>query len=727
MLAKYFTTPSNRSFVADFALKVFLPSLTAAAATALLLLYIINGIFNEANALDQQYANRAARAAQQSLLDSIANTVADNARWDEAARHVYAPTLDRNWLLETWGTGTSLGLYDVAVIVDNRDQTLAAFAGGKFIDQTAQQLLGDGLGSLLGTLPADGTRFAAASGYLRSGNKLFAVAAGSIVAASQPTRLPEGRPNRLIMGRELTPEIMSDLAKTFVLDDLHLVAAEGSTAKGLQVTSPGGDILGHLTWTNRRPGDIVRTKFRDIVTAALTTFLFVIGIMVYMSWRGFRDAHVSKANAVSASLQDELTGLANRRAMLNHLSASLAKEQPSASAMTVVYADLDGFKEINDAYGHEVGDQVLKAAAAGFAFMAPGGSLVSRLGGDEFAIIIEGEDSSQRARTLAEHMFAFFQEPMVFGGRIAPMAVSIGIVDVVNDGADSKEILRRADVAMYAAKANGRNRSFIYDPSLDSKRDANRTIAAELREAIESRSLTVVYQPIVDARTRRMMGVEALVRWPKNSPRHVSPEVFIKVAEEFGLIEDLGHFVLVEACRQAAQWNDITMSVNVSPIQFMNPGFADIVEQTLRDSKLEPTRLEIEVTEGFIIDNADRATSIINRLHDMRVTVALDDFGTGYSSIGHLRRFKFDKLKLDRSMVSDILRKPSALRLVQGTIAMADALSMRVTAEGIEDENQVSVLRLAGCSLFQGYLFSKPVDAAEITAFLDQSRKVATN
>ena len=217
--------------------------------------------------------------------------------------------------------------------------------------------------------------------------------------------------------------------------------------------------------------------------------------------------------------------------------------------------------------------------------------------------------------------------------------------------------------------------------------------------------------------------MEALVRWPKNAGAHYTPDVFIPVAEEFGLIEDLGNFVLSEACRQAARWRDIFVAVNVSPIQFMNPNFAELVESTLTASGLDARRLEIEVTEGFVIDNASRASDIINRLHDMHVRVALDDFGTGFSSIGHLRRFKFDKLKLDRSMVVDILRQPSALRLVQGTIAMADALGLTVVAEGIEDENQVTVLRLAGCNQFQGYLFSRPVDAQEITAFLQDGQQ----
>jgi EAL domain-containing protein (putative c-di-GMP-specific phosphodiesterase class I) len=244
-------------------------------------------------------------------------------------------------------------------------------------------------------------------------------------------------------------------------------------------------------------------------------------------------------------------------------------------------------------------------------------------------------------------------------------------------------------------------------------------VARELRAHVDANALGVVYQPIVDARSRDIAGVEALLRWPKSAPRNVPPDVFIRVAEEFGMIEEIGYFVMLEACRQAVQWPNLFMSVNVSPLQFMNPSFGDTVDTILRNTGLEPQRLEIEVTEGLIIDNADRVASILERLHRRGISVALDDFGTGYSSIGQLRRFHFDKLKLDRSMVVDILKQPSALRLVQGTIAMADALGLRVTAEGIEDENQVSVLRLAGCSLFQGYLFSRPVEAHAISSMLE--------
>ncbi len=486
--------------------------------------------------------------------------------------------------------------------------------------------------------------------------------------------------------------------------------------------------IGALHWSEGIKVAQEDNVYRNVIWPLLASLYFVIGMLVNMSWKSFRQASAVRAQAVASALRDDLTGLPNRRSILDLLSSYLATPKLADEGLSVIFADLDGFKEVNDSYGHEIGDLLLKSAAGGFEFIAQGRGTVARLGGDEFAVVVQGANAASTARDIAQNMLRFLAEPIVFGGRVASVSVSAGIVDRTgNDAeADAEELLRRADAAMYAAKSAGRNRIQIYESSLDSKREESRRIARELRTHIDAGQLGVVYQPIVDARTRQIAGVEALVRWPKTAARVYGPDVFVPVAEEFGMIEDLGYFVMMQACRQAAQWPRITVSVNVSPIQFMNPSFAETVERILQKTGLEPQRLEVEVTEGFIIDNAERAAAIIDKLHAMRVSVALDDFGTGYSSIGHLRRFHFDKLKLDRSMVSDILLQPSALRLVQGTIAMADALGLRVTAEGIEDENQVSVLRLAGCSQFQGYLFSKPVEAERISASLEKnSRSIA--
>jgi diguanylate cyclase (GGDEF)-like protein len=711
-------TPA-RSITPSFALKVVTPSLVAVGSIALLLLYIVNGIFQESNRLDAGFSQRLANSALGSLRDSLETVLFDNAVWDDAAEKAGSQTVDTAWADETWGVGTELGVYDSTFIIGPGGETLYSASKGQRLPISASEAFGRDLAVLAGKANSSGSGKFISSGIVRVGDTFNTVGVARIMWSTKIEGRDVKTANSIVFSKPIDGSVLSNLARRYAMEDLRFVGpGEAKVAGSVDVMSPSGETIGQLIWKDRKPGDVMRSKYHSVVAMLIMMFLFMIAVLLYMTWKGFKEAQDSHADALAASIRDDLTGLANRREMLSALDRLLHASRRNGRCLSVIYADLDGFKEVNDSYGHEIGDMLLKAAAAGFAYLAREAEVVARLGGDEFAIIAGGKDCATQARLIAQQMIEFLEEPMVLDGRIASVSVSIGIVDIENDDADVKEIIRRADVAMYAAKSQGRNCANIYQKSLDFKRDENRAVAAHLRQHLLSRSLSVVYQPIVDARSRKTRGVEALVRWPRDAESYYTPDVFIPVAEEFGLIEELGLFVLTEACRQAAQWPEIFVSVNVSPIQFMNPNFAELVAVALASTGLEARRLELEVTEGFIIDNASRASTIINRLHDMQVKIALDDFGTGFSSIGHLRRFKFDKLKLDRSMVIDILRQPSALRLVQGTIAMADALGLTVVAEGIEDENQVSVLRLAGCSQFQGYLFSKPVEAHDVARFL---------
>ena len=715
---------SPTTITPSFALKVLAPSLVAVGSIAILLLYIVNGIFEETNRLATKHSERLAVAAVDALRESLESVIHDNAVWDDAAENAGSATVNAEWTDETWGFASELGVYDAVFIVDAAGNTLYAATGGKRSGVSAADYFGGEIDKLLERTMANSSESFGVSGIVAAKAGISTVAVAEIAWSTEAASRGASTGNILVLAKHIDAKVLANLARRYAMEQLQFINdGNSSEHASIIIQSPTGKDIARLAWPKYTPGSTIREKYGYVVTMIVIMFLFMIAVLLYMSWKGFNEARVSQAEAVAAAFRDDLTGLANRREMLATLTRSLAKARAGATPLSVIYADLDGFKEVNDFYGHEIGDMLLKAAAAGFAHLAQGADVVARLGGDEFAIVLSGKDSAFRARATAQNMIDFLVEPMVFDGRIASVSVSAGIVDIESDEAEVEEIIRRADVAMYAAKSQGRNCIHIYQKSLDDKRDENRLIAHQLRIHISRGDLKVVYQPIVDARTRRTKGVEALVRWPKNAGAHYTPDVFIPVAEEFGLIEDLGYFVLSEACRQAAQWQDIFVAVNVSPIQFMNPNFAELVESALMSSGLDARRLEIEVTEGFVIDNASRASTIINRLHDMHVRVALDDFGTGFSSIGHLRRFKFDKLKLDRSMVIDILRQPSALRLVQGTIAMADALGLTVVAEGIEDENQVSVLRLAGCNQFQGYLFSKPIDAHEITAFLQDGQR----
>ena len=712
-----------RSITPSFALKVVTPSLVAVGSIALLLIYIVNGIFQETNRLDASFSQRLANSALGSLRDNLETVLFDNAVWDDAAVNAGSSNINVEWINDTWGIGSELAVYDATFVIGPGGETLYAANKGQQLPPSASSALGRDLNILAKRASAGNSGKYISSGIIRIGDSLNTVGVARIMWSANIEGRDVKTANSIVFSKRIDGKALDKLARRYAMDELQFEPpGQPKSAGSVDILSPSGETIGQVTWKDRSPGDVMRDKYGNVVAMLVMMFLFMIAVLLYMTWKGFKEAQDSHADSVAASFRDDLTGLANRREMLSALNRLLTASRRNGRSLSVIYADLDGFKEVNDSYGHEIGDMLLKAAAAGFAYLARDADVVARLGGDEFAIIVSGKDCAAKARLTAQRMIEFLQEPMVLDGRIASVTVSVGIVDSDTDDADVKEIIRRADVAMYAAKSQGRNCTNVYEKSLDFKRDENRAMASQLRQHLLSRSLTVVYQPIVDARSRKTKGVEALVRWPKNAETYYSPDVFIPVAEEFGLIEDLGLFVLTEACRQAAQWPDIFISVNVSPIQFMNPNFAELVAIALISTGLEAKRLELEVTEGFIIDNASRANNIISRLHDMQVRIALDDFGTGFSSIGHLRRFKFDKLKLDRSMVVDILRQPSALRLVQGTIAMADALGLTVVAEGIEDENQVSVLRLAGCNQFQGYLFSKPVEAHEIASFLPGAR-----
>lgn len=708
----------KKPLATSFGIRVALPAAMAAMVIAYLLYSVINGLLFELGQSDAYFARRAAFSLQSQLKENFKSVVADNSSWDDAAERTKG-TPDGQWFHDNWGAYTTGENYDAAVLFDSSANVLIAYAGGGATAATAQEITGFAAIQLAEKFKAMGHSLEPELNISRA-NGVYILAALAPILMSDG-RVPDSGPGRyIVFTRRLSPNYLQDKGDQLGLRSLVIEARPVAGKSSLPVVESNSDIVGYWSWDTRNNAEEISSRYSRIVWAILGSLFFVIAILVNMSWKGFREAHEIKRQAIASALRDDLTGLPNRRKVIEVLDEHLSKPFDPKNGVSLIFADLDGFKEVNDSYGHEIGDLLLKSVAGGFEFLTAQRGVVSRIGGDEFCIVVAGKNAADEAREIARNMRRFMAEPIVFGGRVASVSVSVGIADrQPNSGdPDAEEFLRRADTAMYSAKSGGRNAIQVYDPSLDTKREEHRRISRELRAHLDANALRVVYQPIINAKDRSMAGVEALLRWPSDAARVVPPDVFIPVAEEFGMIEEIGYFVMLEACRQAVQWPDLFMSVNVSPLQFMNPSFADTVRRILSKAGLEPQRLEIEVTEGLIIDNTERVAGILERLHSSGVTVALDDFGTGFSSIGQLRRFRFDKLKLDRSMVQDILEQPSALRLVQGTIAMADALGLRVTAEGIEDENQVSVLRLAGCTQFQGFLFSKPVDARMISAML---------
>ncbi|RTE89428.1 EAL domain-containing protein [Bradyrhizobium sp. LVM 105] len=415
---------------------------------------------------------------------------------------------------------------------------------------------------------------------------------------------------------------------------------------------------------------------------------------------------------------DALTDLPNRVLMRGHLERRVA-ELGEGKPFAILYIDVDEFKGVNDSLGHEVGDELLRQVANRLRACVGGNDLVARLGGDEFAIVKAGTSDQAELTALAENILAALRAPVDCKGQEIPTDASIGIAIAPDHGDNLDDLLKCADLAMYAAKSEGRRTYRIFAPEYDAKAKQRRQLELDLRQALLRGEFEVHYQPLVDLAANVVTGCEALLRWRHPQRGMISPADFIPVAEDTGLIGEIGEWVLRQACLEAASWpGQIHIAVNVSPLQFRSRTLALKVAAALAESGLAPGRLELEITETVLIRDDEEALTILQQLRELGVRIALDDFGTGYSSLSYLHRFPFDKIKIDRSFISDIGEPEDSSPIVQAVVHMAAARRMATTAEGVETEAQREVLRQLGCSQMQGWLFSPAVPAAKLKQLL---------
>jgi diguanylate cyclase (GGDEF)-like protein/PAS domain S-box-containing protein len=414
---------------------------------------------------------------------------------------------------------------------------------------------------------------------------------------------------------------------------------------------------------------------------------------------------------------DALTDLPNRALFHERLKQELDHIAPGEQ-LAVLYIDIDEFKSVNDSLGHMIGDELLKSVAMRLNQCIDGSDFVARLGGDEFAIVQTAVKDPAEVVDLVTRAFDAIRAPYDCLGHQVTSDASIGIALAPQDGADLDQILKNADLAMYAAKSAGRRTWRFFDPAMDAHVKARRMLETDLRRAIADRMLEVHYQPCVSLLNDRITGCEALLRWRHPERGMVSPAEFIPIAEETGLINELGEWVLATACAEATTWpDDIKLAVNVSPVQFRSGTLALKIVAALATSGLPASRLELEITEAVLISDDDAALEILHQLRAIGVRIALDDFGTGYSSLSYLQRFPFDKIKIDRCFVNDIA-EPGGSSIVQAVVNIAAARHMTTTAEGVETQLQQELLRALGCTEMQGYLFSAPKPAAETKRIL---------
>jgi diguanylate cyclase (GGDEF)-like protein len=515
----------------------------------------------------------------------------------------------------------------------------------------------------------------------------------------------------------LDEHLLQEVGRQFGLSDLRVGGPEKGRA-ALPMLNNSGRVIGFVVWTPRKPAMLLMQE-----TAPATLGLLLLGgasMCGLLLWLRRTAAKLAKSQAQIEYLafHDPLTGAANRSLFELQLQEALQYEYLAETKVALVSIDLDKFKEVNDTLGHAAGDQLIKEAAKRLSNVLPEGATLTRLGGDEFAVVHPGVVSDGHARFVCQTLLDTFQDPFLLAGEHVQVTASLGVALEAGNAVSAAEMMRCADVALYAAKAGGRNGFRIYDPGMDQARRDKRTLEIDLRNAlVTGTGLYLLYQPVFNV-AGHIEGAEALVRWEHPTRGNLTPEVFIGVAEEQGVIDLLGMWVLKEACRFAAQADMAWIAVNVSPLQFNDGHFADRVLEVLARTNLSPLRLELEITEGVLLQDSAMVRATLERLRSHGIAIALDDFGTGYSSISYLRHHSIDKLKIDRSFTRLIGRDKTTETIVRSIVEMAQALNMTVTAEGVEDDIQRhGVIRL-GCSTLQGYLMSRPVSGKHLREML---------
>jgi diguanylate cyclase (GGDEF)-like protein len=431
------------------------------------------------------------------------------------------------------------------------------------------------------------------------------------------------------------------------------------------------------------------------------------------------DREELQARSQYLAYHDSLTGLGNRLLFKEQLGEALKDVSATPHPLAVLFLDLDGFKAVNDTLGHSVGDLLLKSVATKLRDILPRTDRIARLGGDEFAILQITATQPGSSIALAEKIIEIVGQPCNIDGHDVTIGASVGIAVAHPGSINTESFLKSADLAMYSAKSDGRGTYRMFDPEMDAIVQARRILERDMRIALVQNDFKLFYQPLVNLQTKKVTALEALMRWQHSERGLVSPSEFIPVAEEMGLIVQLGEWALRQACAEAIGWPDgIHVSVNLSPLQFSKGNLVSTVMSALASSGLPASRLELEITESVLLEKSERNIAILNQLRGLGVRISMDDFGTGYSSIGYLRTFPFDKIKIDQSFVRDLLVDEGSLAIVRAIAGLGVSFGMITTAEGVETEEQVRCLNLEGCIEVQGYLYSKPVPAGEILELL---------
>jgi diguanylate cyclase (GGDEF)-like protein len=689
-----------------------------AASLAIILIMAVFAGFSlwqtarESNQVDLERTRLAVRNAVDDQQSRLADLAYDNAEWDDAAIAVYRSPMDMTFIDETWRGSTSVtGLFDHLMIVHADGRVAVAMEKGQFansrnskaFDKNFLPLLAQaakGNASVVGTIGSDdGLRFVAITRF-RPHNPINAH-----VGANMP-------PVMLVLSRPFEGDVIAEFSKKLVLKGLRFSSTQSEYS--IPIADPAGKTIGWIAWDANLPGHTAIVRSIPWMLGGIILCLILVGLLARYGFRALSEMNRS-------ALFDSLSQLPNRRNLRFKLSGAVKEGENIALA----FIDLDGFKVVNDSFGHAVGDALIQKCAESASAIANRCQLVARLGGDEFAILATGKSARENLQNAVDALLVRLAEPFRIGDRAIAIGASIGLTSGSGHAVTAAELMREADVAMYQSKRTGKMRTTWFSKDLDQMRSNSHVIEGKLRAALSQQAFEMHYQPMIDAKSGKMVAVEALLRWNDPEDGEIGPNVFVPVAEETGLINAIGLFALRKACEDGLQWTDISLSVNVSAAQLRNPEFPLHIKTIVEETAFPPERLEIEITETWLVLDPQAAEKMLTRIRALGVKIALDDFGNDFASIGLLRRFAFDRLKLDGSLVANAIQDEPARAMVMASLTVARALQMPVTAEGVETPEQADFMRMVGCDRMQGWQFARAAGAASINLAVTAPAKAA--
>lgn len=624
-------------------------------------------------------------------------------------------------LLRTWRRGQ---------VDDGRE-----FAGVAKVVRPLLQALADNRSAdeaMAGTHPLADTDWpidATGRPLVRQGSSLIATDAGTgilTVASVVPDRDVSAMtraPNHLVTVRLMDADFLKEMGEALELPGLHLAAvpAKSRALNDLHLKAGDGQSLGWLVWTTSRPAGTIRQQVAPAFIAflvCLIALLMAAATVVRALLRTTDELRAREAQAQHTALHDAMTGLPNRHSLHLELQRTLADVDlaDEENFVLVGYLDIDHFKVINDTLGHHVGDELIRQVTHRLRAALPPEDFLARMGGDEFAVIRRPPMGTFPVSGLGALVMELFREPFVVFGHSIGTTASFGISRAPAHGVEAGELLCKADIALYRAKQRGRGRWRAFLPDMQQALAWRHELEVELRRALAREELLMAYQPVVSVEDGTICGFEALLRWQHPDLGALGPAVFVPIAEQSGLMQELGDFVLRRVFSDIRTWPGHEFSVNLSPTQIMSRGFVDRVRAIVAEFDTDPARIVFEVTEGVLLDRSARVDGVLAELKGMGFRIALDDFGTGYSSLSYLRSFAFDRIKVDRSFVQNIENDLDAQAILRAIVSLGKSLRMKVVAEGVETIVQRQLVHAAGCQLIQGYLYFPALTPAQVSA-----------